>query len=426
MMRKLSVEIEVDGNQKEVGTITGESPETAVFQYSEAYIASINPRPISISLPLQEEPFSANRTRNYFEGLLPEGFTRRSLAQSVHIDENDYLSILEVLGKECLGALKINHDENGFGYQPISSDDLKRLAEEGISASVELITKAHLSLTGASGKVGLYLDEDSGEWYLPTGEAPSTHIVKQSHIRLKNIVTNEQMSLLTAKNLGVEIPESFIINTGAGKDADVLFATKRYDRIISPKGKWIGSHQTPLRLHQEDFAQALGISDSEKYEKNPSQHYLQRAFELLVENSRDPLSDELKLWDRIVFNVLIGNTDGHLKNFSLLYSDDLQTVRLAPAYDIVCTAMYPGSAEQMAFSIGGDEILGDITINSFIRAADEVGLSASLAIKRVGKMTLDFQPALQRAALQLSEEGYMETDRIRDAIMANGGIKNFR
>lgn len=53
-----------------------------------------------------------------------------------------------------------------------------------------------MSQTGASGKVGLYYDEE--KWYLPIGEAPSTHIVKQSHVRLKRIVANEQLCLLTA------------------------------------------------------------------------------------------------------------------------------------------------------------------------------------------------------------------------------------
>jgi len=81
----------------------------------------------------------------------------------------------------------------------------------------------------AYGKVGLYYDEKEEKWYLPIGEAPSTHIVKQSHVRLKKIVANEQMCLLTAKYLGIEIPESFIVTTG-GDDETVLFATKRYDR----------------------------------------------------------------------------------------------------------------------------------------------------------------------------------------------------
>ena len=71
--------------------------------------------------------------------------------------------------------------------------------------------RSHLSLTGASGKVGLYYDAAGKQWYLPKGTAPSTHIVKQSHIRLSGIVANEQLSLRTAYYCGIEIPDSFII-----------------------------------------------------------------------------------------------------------------------------------------------------------------------------------------------------------------------
>ena len=79
--------------------------------------------------------------------------------------------------------------------------------------------ETHLSLTGASGKVGLYLKD--GEWYKPLGMAGSTHIVKQSHIRLNNIVQNELLCILTAKNLNLDVINSFIVNMGFG-DAEFI------------------------------------------------------------------------------------------------------------------------------------------------------------------------------------------------------------
>ena len=51
----------------------------------------------------------------------------------------------------------------------------------------------------------------------------------------------------------------------------------------------------------------------------------------------------------MVFNWLLGNTDAHVKNFSLLYSPGLRRVRLAPAYDLVSTAAYRQSTREMAF-----------------------------------------------------------------------------
>ena len=98
------------------------------------------------------------------------------------------------------------------------------------------------------------------------GTAPSTHILKQSHVRLKKIVANEQLCLLTARKLGIRTPDSFIINLN-DKENDFLFATERYDRKILDTSKELMGKKVPLRLHQEDFAQALGITASQKYEK---------------------------------------------------------------------------------------------------------------------------------------------------------------
>lgn len=133
-----------------------------------------------------------------------------------------------------MGAIKVIDEsiaEIKPEYRKLTNDEVKKLAKEGATESAELVTKSHLSLTGASGKVGLYYD--GKHWFLPIGEAPSTHIVKQSHIRLKRIVWNEQLCLLTAKKLGIEIPDSFIIHLGSAEDEDVLFATKRYDRKMN-------------------------------------------------------------------------------------------------------------------------------------------------------------------------------------------------
>lgn len=92
--------------------------------------------------------------------------------------------------------------------------------------------------------------------------------MKQSHVRLDGIVTNEQLCLQTAKNLGIDVPDSFVINVGTGKDEDVLFATHRYDRIIDEKCRVMDGLTVPFRLHQEDFSQAMGISSGHKYEHN--------------------------------------------------------------------------------------------------------------------------------------------------------------
>lgn len=423
-MKKLAVEIEVKGKSVYVGNISGNDYRDAVFAYADEYLASADARAISISLPVTKQTFDVNSTRNFFEGLLPEGFMRRSVAEWMRTDENDYLSILAGLGSECLGAIKVIDSEAPKlmpRYIKLSKEEVRSLAREGATESVQLVTKAHLSLTGASGKVGLYYDQENDDWYLPVGEAPSTHIVKQSHIRLKKIVTNEQLCLLTAKKLGIEIPESFIVNLGSANDEDILFATKRYDRKVGVENKKIDGLNVPYRLHQEDFGQALGIPARLKYEKN-NDGYLKMLFDVIRKYSAEPINDQLKLWDICTFNYLVGNTDNHIKNLSLVYSEDLKTVRLAPAYDIISTMIYDSSTEDMALGIGGVYNIREIDRTAFEKQAKEVGLGANMAMKRFDAMVKNFPKALLDANILLKSQGYNDVDEISQKILANGGI----
>ena len=423
-MRKLSVYIEINGLSEYVGEISGVDSNDACFTYADSYLNNPNNRAISIGLPLEEKNFNSRRTRIFFEGLLPEGFVRRCVAELMHIDENDYLSILTILGRECLGAIKIV-DELEYKispeYKELSAEEVYALASEGATESAEIVAKSHISLTGASGKVGLYYNEKNNKWYLPTGEAPSTHIVKQSHVRLKKIVANEQLCLLTAKHLGIDIPESFIVTTDDIDDETVLFATKRYDRKFVEDAKYVDGLKVPRRLHQEDFAQALGIAASDKYEKNNNE-YLKKLFDLLRSHSADPMTDTLKLWDICVFNYLIGNTDNHIKNISLLYSEDLKSVRLAPAYDIISTMIYESSTDNMSISINGIYNINEITRESFEKAASNIGIGKKIAMDRFDNMVNGFNDALCNAKEQLQVQGFNHVEHISNKIMEKGGI----
>jgi serine/threonine-protein kinase HipA len=91
-MRELTVSIEIKGKQIPVGAIRGNDETDAIFSYAKEYIENGYPS-ISISLPINEENFTPIQTKNFFEGLLAEGFTRRTVAGWLHVDENDYLSI---------------------------------------------------------------------------------------------------------------------------------------------------------------------------------------------------------------------------------------------------------------------------------------------------------------------------------------------
>ena len=417
----LKVQIEINGQFVQAGRITGNSFSDAVFSYDESYITSSKARAISLNLSLSKKEFKADATKIFFDGLLPEGFTRQCVADSIHASSDDYISILRELGNECLGAVQIIDEDKPSvkaGYTPLTIEEIKELAKEGAGKSAELVIKSHLSLTGASGKVGLYYDETSGKWYRAQGLAPSTHIVKQSHVRYKNIVLNEQLCLLTAQKLGIEIPESFILHAQAGKvnDEDVLFATRRFDRIIDTDSRIIDGLKTPYRLHQEDFAQALGIKSADKYEKE-GQGYLKRMFDLLQKHSSNPIEDSLKLWRRTVFNCIIGNTDNHIKNTSLIYSKDLSSVRLAPFYDVICTRVYESSTDEMSVSVNGKQNINQITKEDLGQEGKNCGLGSKIAMKIYDEVHDGIQKALLDSADELSKEGFAEAKSMANKIL---------
>jgi len=226
---------------------------------------------------------------------------------------------------------------------------------------------------------------------------------------------------MTARKLGIETPDSFIINTGNADESEVLFATKRYDRTIPDGGAMVSGLKKPLRLHQEDFAQALGIAASEKYEQ-PGDGYVRAMFRLLAAYSAKPIDDQLKLWDMLIFDHLIGNADNHIKNFSLLYDEQLKNIRLAPAYDIVSTAVYETSTRDMGLSIGGEISIDNIDRDAFAREARNIGLGTKIAMHRYDEMAEKFSSALMSSAEELGDSGFEKAEELCKSILEAGGI----
>ena len=139
------------------------------------------------------------------------------------------------------------------------------------------------------------------------------------------------------------------------------------------------------------------------------------------EKFASPIEDQLKLWDICIFNYLIGNTDNHIKNLSLLYSEDLKSIRLAPAYDIVSTIVYETSTENMALRIGDVYKLSDIGKRDFEKEAIKVGLGKNIAMKRFDSMCKKFEKAIDEASKKLTDKGF-QTEQLKEKILTKGGI----
>lgn len=175
---KLNVLREFRGAYELVGFLEGE-PGSTSFSYDADYLGHGDS--ISPSLPLQEAPFDAARTRCFFEGLAPEGSLRRDIEDVRRVARVDYLGVLDAVRDEPVGALLFSGGDAPAmerGYDQLDFERVQRLAEAPAQIALDLTLSSRISLAGAQSKVGLYHDGEAIDagWFLPRGTAPSTQI----------------------------------------------------------------------------------------------------------------------------------------------------------------------------------------------------------------------------------------------------------
>jgi serine/threonine-protein kinase HipA len=344
------------------------------FCYAPGWLSLPNAVALSVSLPLQAEPFDDRKTRPFFAGLLPEGQMRRLIAQQFQVSGQNDFALLDRIGGECAGAVTFLEPGQAL---PASthSDDVQWLSDEEVVAILDELPSRpmlagkdglRLSLAGAQDKLPVVFD--GARIGLPRNGIPSSHILKPAIHAVEDSVTNEGFCLALAEALQLKPAKSEIHSVG---DRPFLLI-ERYDRVADAQGHW-------QRLHQEDFCQALGIAPEMKYQ-NEGGPDLSQCFDLVRRVTRPSAPQILRLLDYVIFNALIGNHDAHAKNFSLLYSG--KTV-LAPFYDTLSTAVYPTLTPKMAMKIGNKYKFSEVQARHWDRFAEDVGLSRAQTKRRV-------------------------------------------
>ena len=373
-------------------------------------------RPISVALPVSQERFSPAESRPFFEALLPEGAVREQIAGQLKLAASDSYGLLAELGRDCAGALQIT-DAKRMSEPP----SVRWLDDVELDALVEELPRhplgmrdddqhLRLSLAGVQRKAVLVRD-GSGRFGKPLDGTPSSHILKPElgDSEYPGLARNEYFCMRLAARCGLSSAAVELI-TAAGRPCLVV---ERFDReqVTMP-------HR---RLHQEDLCQALGLTPDFKYQKDGWQLPSYRALaDLLDEHSPWPGLDRLAGAQAAVFHFLAGNADAHAKNISLLHVRD--GVRLAPLYDVVCTAAYPELSTELALSVG-DELNPDrITSIHWSDLADDFGLNAK-GFERVRRELLD-KVAVEASRLQdeARAQGWHDPciETILDLIAARG------
>ncbi|MCU0657022.1 MAG: HipA domain-containing protein [Polyangiaceae bacterium] len=186
----------------------------------------------------------------------------------------------------------------------------------------------------------LTANEEGDRLTIPVEGTSGAWIAKFGTPAFRHLVENECVMLRWASLCGLDVPNHRIIQ---GRDIEGLpehfdpeqraLLVRRFDRRVDQEGM--------TRIHQEDFAQIFHVAPEDKYTESHDQRWMSHETigHLILElcGSKD-FEEYLR---RLVFMVLSGNSDAHLKNWALWYPDRLRA-RLAPVYDFVATIVYGG------------------------------------------------------------------------------------
>jgi serine/threonine-protein kinase HipA len=324
----------------------------------------------------------------WFAHLLPQGPLRRAISRQTGIDEDDGFELLRILGEDLPGAVVMVPGAPRLPGTRRSRPEEAPIAPGPLRFS---LAGAQWKLSVRKGERGLTLPVrgETGEW-----------IAKFHDPSYKDLPRIELATSTWASAAGISLPafrraqvDEFVdlprgIPTGDGN----LFLIERFDR--GPNGQ---------RIHMEDFAQVI-----DRPPGDPQYHGRYEYIAAIL--ARVAPADLRPFCERLVFCVLAGNTDAHLKNWSLLYPDGRHP-RLSPAYDLVSTVLYaPPIDDELALDLGGSRRFEDVRVDSFRPLAEVCDLPFSEVSGWVQESAARVRAAWQEHA---AEWPYLPAERER-------------
>ena len=346
------------------GILSQEAGGRCVFTYDESYLQCSLPA-ISYTLPLRAEPhLSENGLHPFFDNLCAEGWLKNVQARALGLWRNDRFALLLAFGTDLAGAVSII-DPDPAGDIKVDHNDPEIIAA----------LSARASLSGVQPKMGAIKE---GRLFRSVGrDERATYIAKLPPPALPDVlgleyITTQACGALLKKDIVVEMTLRPLQSV-----SERALLIKRFDRTEDGK-----------QIHFEEFNQLFANHSEDKY----LACYEDMA-NFIIQNREICLRAECDtLFRRVMACILTGNTDAHLKNFAMEYTES--GLRLAPCYDLVATACYP-QYQTLALGIAGTENMriGSIGPKNIVRLGNLFGLPDRAVMLAVS----DFASRLDRA-----------------------------
>lgn len=294
----------------------------------------------------------------WFSNLLPEGALREIVMRGMPSGETTNFDVLKWLGSDLPGAVVVRQEDGGKPVQTISDDNIG-------SGSIRF------ALAGVQLKMSML--KQSERLTFPAHGVNGNIIAKLPSEKYRSLPEVEYASMMLAKTVGVTIPDMELVPQEAVsgldpdliKGGDTILAVNRFDRT-SDGG----------RVHMEDFLQIIGEQADRKYSAANEETVLNIAHKL--GGGMAPFLQGIR---RIAVNILMGNTDAHLKNWSLWYPNPSEG-ELSPAYDIVAGYVYDLD-NRMALRFRGSHDSSIMSLNRFQRAGEFCGVPVARTKKEL-------------------------------------------
>ena len=329
-------------NGERVGVLTRQRNGTHAFQYDTGWLSNPLSRPLSLSMPLQVKAITSHAVINFFDNLLPDSpLIRERIAARYQTQSCEPFDLLQEVGRDTVGAIMLLPPDRPLPavqarYEVLDEARLESVLSARYDIPLGMLHEepdSRLSVAGAQEKTALLLTQEG--WSIPAGGTSASHIIKlpvgeikqpTATLDMRESVENEYLCLTLARALGINVPQATIIRAGKMR----ALAVERFDR------RWSRDKTRLIRLPQEDFCQALGLTSSTQYESDGGPG-IAEIMQILM-GSRHAIEDRYRFMMFQVFQWLIGATDGHARNFSL-FIERGGSYRLTPFYDVI--SAYP-------------------------------------------------------------------------------------
>ncbi len=321
------------------------------FEYATSWLENPLTRPLSLSMPFQpgNAPYRGEVVGAWFDNLLPDSPALRDrMARRFGARSNNPFALLEKVGRDCVGAVQLvpvdeePGDVKKITGRPLSDAEIAQLLRDTVTPGAAIgdseDAELRLSLAGAQEKTALLRHE--GQWWLPTGTTPTTHIFKlrmglagNTGLDIERSVHNEWLCAQILSAYGLPVARTEI----ATFEEHLVLVVQRFDRrYVSAKD---AAPAWWRRLPQEDFCQATGTPPSRKYESDggPGMDTILN----MLAGAADAIGDRRNFLKAQILFWLLNAIDGHAKNFSVSIKRDGRFA-LAPLYDVLSASPFTG------------------------------------------------------------------------------------